>query len=124
MKPLLLLLITALLSFLAGLWLPWWSVAPVAFLVALAGGQPPLGSFLTAFIAVFLLWFALAFFIDLHNDHILGTRMSELILGTQAPLLIAAASALLGGLTAGLAALSAAFLRQPKKKDRYNRYYR
>ena len=50
------LLLTALLSFAAGLYLPWWSIAIAAFIVAALIPQSAVKSFLTGFTALFLLW--------------------------------------------------------------------
>ena len=47
-------LLTALLSFAACLYLPWWSIAVVAFMVAALIPQKPGKAFLTAFIALFI----------------------------------------------------------------------
>ena len=49
------LLLTALLSFAACLYLPWWSIALAAFLVAALVPQKPFRSFLAGFAALFLL---------------------------------------------------------------------
>ena len=48
-------LLTALLSFVCGLYLPWWSIAVAAFAVSLLIRQRPLASFLSGFLGVFLL---------------------------------------------------------------------
>ena len=50
MRLLLAVLLTALLSFIAGLFLPWWSIAPIAFLVALLLGLGVGRSFLAGFL--------------------------------------------------------------------------
>lgn len=55
------LLLTALLSFAACLYLPWWSIALAAFLVAALVPQKPFRSFLAGFAALFLLWGGLSF---------------------------------------------------------------
>ncbi|SFE93524.1 hypothetical protein SAMN05518672_112121 [Chitinophaga sp. CF118] len=109
-------ILIVILSYLGGLFLTWWTVAVAAFLVAVLIPLPPLRSFLNGFIAVFLLWLALAFFMDVRNDHILGNRMSEMILKVRNPMLICMVSALIGGITAGLGGLSGSFLRYRKDK--------
>lgn len=103
------------LSYLGGYFIGWWTVAIAAFLVALLIPLPPLRSFLNGFIAVFLLWLTLAFLKDIQNDHILANRMSELILKTKSPYLIAVISALVGGIAAGLGGLTGSFLRYKQK---------
>lgn len=124
MKGFILFLIIGALSYLAGWWYPWWSIAIVAFVISLIVPQKPLAAFLTAFIAIFVFWFSLAFFQDLANDHILSGRISELFLHVNSSLGIAAMSGLIGGLVAGVAALSASFLRYRKKTPkRIGSYY-
>lgn len=107
-------LLIFILAFLAGMVMPWWSVAVVAFLVSLLLGLSPGRAFSSSFAAVFMLWLALAFFIDVRNDHILANRMSLLFFGFKNPIVIGAVSALIGGLVAGMASLSAAYLRAKK----------
>jgi len=109
-------ILIVVLSYLGGLFLTWWTVAIAAFLVAVLIPLPPLRSFLNGFIAVFLLWLALAFFMDVRNDHILANRMSEMILKVRNPFLIGLVSAIIGGITAGLGGLSGSFLRYRKNK--------
>jgi len=104
------------LSYLGGLFLSWWTVALAAFTVAVLIPLPPMRSFLNGFIAVFLLWLALAFFMDVRNDHIMANRMSEVILKIRNPILIGIVSALIGGLVAGLGGLSGSYLRYRKNK--------
>ena len=74
MKLLVAIILTALLSFVGGLYLPWWSIAIAAFvsvlLIPLASGR----AFLAGFSGVFLLWFLLALWIDVKNQHILSKR--------------------------------------------------
>jgi hypothetical protein len=108
-------ILIVILSYLGGLFLPWWTVAIAAFIVAVVIPLPPFRSFLNGFIAVFLLWLALAFVADVRNDHILANRMSELILKIKSPLLIGVVSAFIGGLVAGLGSLSGSYLRSGKK---------
>jgi hypothetical protein len=107
-------LLIIILAFLAGLVMPWWSVAVVAFLVSLLLGLSPGKAFFSGFAAIFVLWLALAFYIDVRNDHILANRMSQLFFGFKNPILIGVVSAVIGGITAGMASLSASYLRAKK----------
>ena len=104
-------LLIVLLSFCACLFFPWWSIAVVAFLVAALIPQAPLVSFITGFIALFLLWGALSFWISINNDHILAHRVSLLIFKVDNPFLLIIVTALIGALVAGFAALTAAYIR-------------
>lgn len=115
MKAFVLFLLIAAGSFLAGIWYPWWTVAAVAFVVVLVVPLRPATAFLTGFLAVCALWASLAFYTGLMNDHILDTRIAQLMLHRDAPGAIALVTGAVGGLVAGFAALTAALLRSPKK---------
>ena len=114
MKFIISLILTALLSFGACLYLPWWSIAIAAFIVAALIPQKPGKAFLAAFIALFLLWGAFSFWLSNNNEHLLAHKVSVLILKMDSPYLLILATALIGGLVAGFAALSGAYLRKSK----------
>jgi hypothetical protein len=111
------LIITLLLAYAAGFYFPWWSIAVVAFVVSLLLPQRPFPSFLAGFLGVFLLWAGLASYIDIKNQHLLAGRISQLLFQTQSHYLLILVTGLIGGLTAGLAALSASFIRKGKAEQ-------
>ena len=108
------LILTALLSFAACLYTPWWSIAIAAFLVAVLIPQKPGKAFLTAFLALFLLWGGLSCWISNNNAHLLAHKISLLILKIDSPYLLMLATALIGGLVGGFAALTGAFARKSR----------
>ena len=112
MKLFISILITALLSFVAGLFLPWWSIAPAALVVALCIHQSPFRSWLTGFLALFLLWGGLAFGIDTKNQHVLSTKLAEIFYLGGSSFLLILVTALAGGLVAGFAALTGSYIRK------------
>ncbi len=114
MKFIISLLLIALLSFVACFYLPWWSIAIVAFIVAVLIPQSPGLSFLTGFLALFLLWGSLSFWISNTNHHILAQKVSLLILKIDNLFLLMLATAIIGGIVAGFASLTASFLRKKK----------
>lgn len=104
-------ILTAALAFISGLFLPWWALAFTSLLVALIIHQKAGKAFLAGFLGVFLLWGGLATWIDLQNNHILSQRIAQVLpLGGNSYLLIGV-TALVGGLVAGMAALTGSFLR-------------
>jgi len=105
------LVLIALLSLTAELYLPFWSVPIAAFLVVALIPQRPWRAFLCGFLALFLLWGGLAFYFDSANNHILSNRVSLLIFQFRSPWLLIAVTGLIGGLLGGLPALTAGFLR-------------
>jgi len=112
MKLIISILLTALLSFATCLFLPWWSIAIVAFIVALAIPNKPAASFLTGFLSLFLLWSLLAFYISANNNDLLAHKVSMLILKMDSPFLLIIVTGLIGGLVAGFAALTASYTRK------------
>jgi hypothetical protein len=108
------LLLTALLSFAACLYLPWWSIAITAFIVAALIPQGAVKSFLTGFTALFLLWGALSFWISNNNEHLLAHKVSMVLLKMDNPWVLIFATAIIGALVAGFGALSGSFLRKAK----------
>ena len=111
MKFILTLLLTFLLSFIAGLYLPWWSIAIVAFLAALLM-QPTIGlGFLAGFLGVFLLWATIAFWIDTANESILSHKIAMLFSLGGSTLLLVLITAFVGGLVGGFAAMAGSSIR-------------
>lgn len=108
------LLLTALLSFAACLFLPWWGIAIAAFIVAALIPQKPGKAFIAGFLALLLLWGGLSFWISNNNGHLLAHKVSMLILKMDNPYLLIFATAIIGAMVAGFAALSGSFLRKSK----------
>lgn len=107
-------LLTALLSFIFSLWFDWWIIAIIAFLVALLVHQKGWKAFLAGFLGIFILWAILAEWIDIKNDGNLSGKIGELLSVGNHPLLVVFASALVGGLVGGFAAMSGSYLRSRK----------
>lgn len=114
MKLILSIVLTAVLAFAAGLYLPWWSIALVAFVVALLIPQQAWKAFLGGFIGVFLLWGILAWWIDQGNQGILSRRIAELLPLNGSVIVLILITAFVGALVAGLAALTGNFARKAR----------
>ncbi len=106
-----------LLSFVACLYFPWWSIAIVSFIVTAVIPQGAGKSFLSGFLALFLLWGGLSFWISNSNDHILAHKVSLLILKMDNPYLLMLVTGLIGALVAGFAAMTATFLKGKRIGD-------
>ena len=115
MKFFISIILIALVSFAACLYLPWWTIAIVAFLIAVVINQKPFPSFLAGFIAVFILWTILAAVISSANEHALAQKFSMLILKSNKSNLLILLTGFIGGLVAGLAALTGSFMRKRAK---------
>ncbi len=115
MKFLVAVILTALLAFISGLFLPWWGLAVTSLLVAVLVHQKAGKAFLAGLLGVFLLWAALAWWIDMKNNGVLSKKIASVLpLGGSAIVLILA-TAIVGGLVAGFAAMSGSFLRSSGK---------
>lgn len=97
-------------SFVAGIFLPWWSIALVAFLVCLFLQRHLFAGFAAGFLAMFLLWGILALWIDLKNDSILSQKIAAVLPLGGSSLLLVLVTALAGGLVAGMAGLTGSAL--------------
>ena len=119
MKLLVNITLIALLAIAAGMFLPWWSIALVAFLVNWVLPLSPLHAFLSGFSGLFIGWGLLALIRDSANDSILSSKIASILPlgGSSVALLLV--SALVGALVAGLAGLTASFLfpSQPVEEE-------
>jgi hypothetical protein len=112
MKFLISLILTALLSFIASMFGPWWIIAVVAFIVAAAIPQKVLMSFLAASLALFFLWGIQAFLINEQNNHLLGSKVAGLLFHRNSSALMIIVTGMVGAIVAGFAAISGSFLRK------------
>ena len=113
-------LLTALLSFIAGIYISyWWFFAVVAFLVAALIHQKGFKAFFAGFLALFILWFVLAFWMDLVNEGVLSVKIATLLPLGGSKWLLMIITAFIGGLIAGFAALSGSYLRSSNPKKQF-----
>ena len=117
MKFIVSILVTAILAYSLGLVFPWWSIAIAGFSSGLLIAQKRILSFLSAFLALFLTWGAIAFFISQSNDNILAHRISMLVLKNDNPSMLILVTALIGGLTAGFFSITGRSLAIILKKS-------
>jgi len=104
-------ILTALLSFVLSLYLPWWSLAIAAFAIAALIFQKPWYSFLSAFLGLFLFWFIFASAINTSNNGILAQKVASVFPLGGSTFFLILITALIGAIVAGLAALSGRYLR-------------
>ncbi|MEO8406340.1 MAG: hypothetical protein ABI480_17150 [Chitinophagaceae bacterium] len=114
MKFFVALILTAMLAFISAFYFDWWIIAVASFVTALLIHQKPWKAFLAGFLGLFLLWGILAEWIDSKNESILSGKISQLLGIGNNPFLLVLITAFIGGLVAGLAALSGSYLRKTK----------
>ena len=110
MRFLLAFLLTALFAFALGTFLPWWSIAIAAFVVAIALPLKPGLSFLAGFLGIFIAWTAIALLRDAANDGILSHKIAMILPLGGSSLALILVSGFIGALVSGFAALSGSLL--------------
>jgi hypothetical protein len=117
MKFLSAVILTALLAFATGLYglMPWWSFAITSLIVAMAIHQKAGRAFLSGFLGLFLLWTVLAFLKDSANEHLLSTKVAQILPLGGSYIVLILVTGVIGGLVSGLAALTGSYLRQTRK---------
>ena len=108
-------ILIALLSSLTEFFLPWWTIAIVAFIVSLVFRIKPGLAFLSGFLGIVFFWLPDILFKDFSNNHILSHRMAKLF-GLPNSMLFILVSVLVGSLVGGLAALSGSLMAKQEKK--------
>jgi len=92
--------------------LPWWIVAIISFLSALFIAKTSAHAFWSAFAAIFIVWAVMALFKSVPNNHMLATRMAHVLPLGGHWIVLLVITAVIGGLVAGMAAMSAHLIRK------------
>jgi hypothetical protein len=109
MKLIVSVVLIAIIAGIAEWFAPWWSLAIVAAVVAIAMKLSPGKAFLAGFLGIAVLWLGVVLWRDIPNNHILSERLAKLFKVPSYTLFIVV-TAVLGGLIGGLAALAGALL--------------
>jgi hypothetical protein len=99
-------LLSGLLYYSAGLFLPWWGAFVVGLLIGLLMQQNYLLSFLSAFAGVLAVGLAYIFYVSIQNDHILAKRIALMILKEESPVILILISSAISALAAGTSAIT------------------
>ena len=86
----------------------------VPLIIAIALPIKPLQSFFAGALGVGALWAGLAFGIDLANNHILSTKVAQILPLGGSYIALIAVTALVGALLGGFASLTGSFVRKPE----------
>jgi nitrate reductase gamma subunit len=99
------------------MFLPWWSLAIVAFVLAFLLGKKASKTFLSAFFGCGIVWLFMAFYIHFAKGDLMTSRVAAL-LSLHGTVFLYLGSFLIAAVVGGLAALSGFFIREiskPKK---------
>ncbi len=111
--------LTALFAYALGMYAPWWSIALAACIVAAVVPQKNAKAFVAGLLGIMLLWIIVALVKDGANNHILSSRIANLLPLKGSVGLLVFVTGLIGGLVGGLSALCGSMLRGffSKSKD-------
>jgi hypothetical protein len=116
MKFILSILLVGLVTYAIGIYgtLPWWSFVVTNLIIAIALPIKPLQSFIAGALGVGALWAGLAFGIDMANNHILSTKVAQILPLGGSYIALIIVTAFVGALLGGLASLTGSFVRKPE----------
>jgi hypothetical protein len=115
MKFILSIVLVALVTYAIGIYgnLPWWSFVVTNLMIAIALPIKPLQSFFAGALGVGALWAGLAFGIDMANNHILSSKVAQILPLGGSYIALIIVTAFVGALLGGLASLTGSFVRKP-----------
>ena len=111
MKLLISVILTAILSLLMQLFLPWWSLLIAAAIVGAAFSLSGFLSFLGGFLGTAIVWWGYAWMIDMKNQAMLSSRIAELF-NAGSPAVLILFCGMTAGVVGGFAALSGSEVRK------------
>ena len=111
-------LLTTLLAFISGLFLPWWGIAIASLLVAILVHQQAGKAFLAGLLGVTLLWAGLVWIITIKNNNILAGKIATVLPLSGNTLLLILLTGFVGGLVSGFAAMTGSYLRASRRNSR------
>jgi len=113
-KILVSILLSALATYAIGMYtqLPWWSFAATNFIIALAIPQKPWVAFLSGATGVGAIWAVLATVLDTANQHILSTKVANVLPLHGSYITLIVITAIVGALIGGFAALTGSYIRK------------
>ncbi len=116
MKFILSIVLVGLVTYAIGIYgnLPWWSFVVTNLIIAIALPIKPLQSFIAGALGVGALWAGLAFGIDSANNHILSTKVAQILPLGGSYIALIAVTAFVGAFLGGLASLTGSFVRKPE----------
>ncbi|KYG79891.1 hypothetical protein AWW67_11315 [Roseivirga seohaensis] len=103
MKTFINIILTVLIAFILGLFLPWWSVMIAGFIMGAVVGLKKASSFFVPFLAIALLWIVNAWFLAQPNDFTMTKKIAVLLPLEGNTFLLFLITGIIGGIAAGVA---------------------
>ncbi|MGN7205391.1 hypothetical protein ACTHQF_14040 [Pedobacter sp. SAFR-022] len=113
-------LIVLIAAFLLQLILPWWVIVIISFLTCALLGKTAKIALWSPFLAILVLWTAMALYSSIPNQHLMAGRVAEM-LGLDSWLLVLLITALLGGFVAGVSGFCGYHFRKAMIREKSNR---
>lgn len=111
-------IVTAVLAYLLGIWLPWWAIAIAAFITAIAVKQSAGRAFFCGFAGIFLAWGILAWAANSANGGVLAARVATILPLRGSAFMLIFVTALVGALVGGMSAMTGSLLGKKGKHGR------
>jgi len=112
MKFLITVVISMLISYISGIFLPWWTFTLFIALVHILYPIKPGLAFLSGFTALFVQWGSLSLFMDVSNHHILSKRIALLFVQQENYTVLILITAIIGAVVGGFSALTGSLARK------------
>ena len=123
MKLLLRIILIISLTYFASMYAPWWIIIVISFLVSFVLYGNGFNNFISGFLGGGILWLCLAWYLDFSTNSILSEKIVQLT-PFEDPFMLIMSTGLIGGLAAGLGAITGNSFRllfvKKKTKGFYN----
>lgn len=118
MKFIVAIFLHAFLAFAVGLYtqFPWWLFVGTSGIVAFFILESPVKSFFAGFLGVGALWAGLATGKDFANEHLLSSKVAQILHLGGSYIALIIVTGVVGGLLGGFAALTGAYMRSKSTK--------
>lgn len=112
-------IIILIVSFLLQLIAPWWIVVLISFVTCGLLGKTSKISLWAPFFAIALLWLGMSLFKSIPNNHLLATRVGEM-LAVKSWILVLVLTSVMGGFVAGVSGICGHYFRRAVLKEKSN----
>lgn len=115
-----LILIIAIVALVLQFILPWWIIAPIAFGLSFWMARSGKQAFVSAFLAIFLLWIIVGLIHTLPNENILANRVGSMLSLPETSfnwIIVLVLTGIIGGLASGFSGLSGFYFKEAIKKS-------